>query len=166
VEVTISEAILLIATIIAASIFAGAAISQLYSFQNTLSQVSSKDQQLLGSSVAIIGESEAASNQIYIWVKNTGQTSFGLNKGAQNATYWDLFLTFPNQSYVRFSYDPNCSYDCWSAQILNGNGAVGMWSQGETIQITLHTNSIPSGSYDVRLTLPNAITAEDSFSIA
>ena len=164
-NVTISEAILMIATIIAASIFAGAAISQLYSFQNTFKEVSSKNQDLLGSSIAIIGETEAAPNRITIWVKNTGRTSFGLNSGVQNATYWDLFLTFPNQTYHRFSYDPSCSYDCWSAQILNDKGAIGVWEEGETIQITVYTLSIPSGSYDIRLTLPNAITSEDNFSL-
>jgi len=156
----------MIATILAASIFAGAAISQLYSFQNTFKQVSSKNQEMLGSNVAIIGETSTQPNRIIIWAKNTGQTSFGLNSGVNNASYWDLFITFPNGTYHHFSYDQSCASDCWTAQILNDKGTVGTWDQGETVQITVYTNSIPSGSYIIKLTLPNAITSEDTFSLS
>jgi hypothetical protein len=150
-----------------ASVFAAAALSQLYTFQNAFKEVSLKNQDLFGSSVVIIGEAEASSNQIIIWVKNTGKTSFGISGGALNASYWDLFLTFPNETYARFGEcSQGSSTNCWSAQILNDQGTTGVWEEGETLQITVHTSIIPPGSYDVRLTLPTGVTCEDNFSLA
>ena len=156
----------MITTIIAASIFTAAALSELYSFQNSIKEIGSKNQDLLGSSVTIIGEARAASSQgIVVWVKNTGQTSFSLSGSATNASYWDLFITFPNQTYTRFSYNANYQIGCWSAQILDDNGVIGAWEYGETLQITIYTNSTPAGSYSIRLSLPNSLTVEDQFSL-
>jgi len=167
VNVTISSAILLITTIIAASIFTGAALSQLYSFQNSLKEISSKNQEIFGSSIEIISEAKATSpNRILIWLKNIGQTSFSLDGGGYNTTYWDLFITFPNGSYTRFDYTNPCASNCWTAQILNDKGTVGLWEYGETLQITVYTSSIPSGSYGARIALPNGVTCEDKFSFA
>jgi archaellum component FlaF (FlaF/FlaG flagellin family) len=166
VNVVISTAILMITTIIAASIFAGAALSQLYSFQNTLKDVSSRNQELFGSSVAIIGEARSASSTaVIVWVKNVGRTSFSLSGATANATYWDLFITFPNETYTRVTYNSDCQSGCWNAQILNDKGTIGVWEYGETLQITIYTGSTPAGSYAIRLTLPNSLTTEDKFSL-
>ncbi len=163
-NVSMSVAILTISTIIAASIFAGAAISQLYSFQNVLKEVGQSNQEMMSSSIQIIGESKS-STYISVWVKNVGRSSFRLNEGTVNASYWDLFLTFPNGTFRRFPYSPSGSSQCWKAQIQNDMGTTGVWERGETIEMKIYTSSIPSGSYRVRLTLPNGISAEDTFSI-
>jgi archaellum component FlaG (FlaF/FlaG flagellin family) len=164
VNVTISSAILLITTIIAASIFTAAALQQLYAFQNAFKEVGMRNEEMFSTSITIIGETRGTlpdgPNTIIIWVKNTGRTSFTLT-----GTSWDLFITFPDESYKRFNYNSTaeCS-DCWDATILNGNGN-GVWEEGETIQITAHTASVPAGSYEVRLALPNGVTCEDKFSL-
>jgi hypothetical protein len=153
-----------------ASIFAGAALQELYSFQNSFKQISSSNQALFSSSIVIIGEARLTSSTgINIWVKNIGQTSFGISGDAagNNATYWDLFITFPDGTYQRFAYNPNCNSNCWTVQILNG---AGIWQNGETIQITVYTASpseptLSSGSYQVTLTLPNGASAQDKFSL-
>jgi hypothetical protein len=124
---------------------------------------------MFSSSITIIGETETSlPSSIIIWVKNTGRTSFRLeDESTTNGTFWDLFLTFPNGNYIRFNYESllACSDDCWSAQILNDRGTIGLWEEGETLQISVHTASIPAGSYEVRLALPNGVTCDDKFSL-
>lgn len=166
-QVTISAAILMIVTIIAASVFSAAALSQLYEFQNAIKDVSSRNEEVFSSSITIIGEAETSSpdNHIVIWVKNTGRTSFQLQGSPPNATSWDLFVIFPNGTYERFSYLSACSYDCWNAQILNDRDTTGVWEQGETLEISVYTSTTPAGSYEVRLALPNGVTCEDRFSL-
>jgi archaellum component FlaG (FlaF/FlaG flagellin family) len=164
VNVTISSAILMIATIIAASIFTAAALQQLYAFQNAFKDVSTRNEEMFSTSITIIGETRGTlpdgPNTIILWVKNTGRTSFSLT-----GTSWDLFITFPDETYKRFSYNSTtgCS-DCWNDKLLNDNGN-GVWDPSETIQITVHTASVPAGSYEVRLALPNGVTCEDTFSL-
>jgi len=161
VEVTISTAILLIATIIMATVFTGAALSQLYTFQNSLKEISQENQQAFGTNLVIIGEAQESSpSSILVWVKNVGQTSFSLD----GTNSWDVFLTFPNQSYIRFSYNTAQS-DCWNAQLLNPS-TPGIWQQGETVLITVYIPSgqITSGSYSVRLTMPTGVSVQDQFS--
>jgi Archaebacterial flagellin len=167
VQVTISTAILMIVTIIAASIFSAAALAQLYEFQNAMKDVSSRNEEVFSSSITIIGEanSSSPSNHFVIWVKNTGRTSFQLEGAAPNTNSWDLFVIFPNETYKRFNYTSSCSNDCWGATILNDRGMIGVWEQGETLEIFVYTTSIPSGSYEVRLALPNGVTCEDKFSL-
>ena len=162
-EVTISTAILLIATIIMATVFTGAAISQLYTFQNSLKQISEQNQQIFGTSITIISETQETSpNAILVWVKNIGTTSFTLSGSGSNATYWDVFITFPNGTYTRFNYG-NGQNNCWNAQILNAH-TTGLWEQGETLLLTIYTQRIDSGPYTVRLTLPNGVSTEQQFS--
>jgi hypothetical protein len=157
----------MITTIIAASVFTAAALAQLYSFQNAFKEVGSRNQEMLSSSVAIIGEAEATSpNRLIIWVKNTGRTAFRLEGGSINATFWDIFITFPNETYRRFSYNASCSSDCWSAEILNDRGTTGLWEEGETIEVTVYITDVPSGAYEVQLTLPSGISCEDKFSLS
>ena len=157
----------MIATIIAASVFTGAALSELYTFENTFKQVGSRNQAVFESSITIIGETQASSpNRILIWVKNTGTTSFLLT-GSVNGTdqqFWDVFLTFPNNTYHRFPYSSTAQHDCFNVTILNAVGSSGFWSTGETVQLTIYTNAIPSGAYRVSLSLSNGVTAEDNFS--
>jgi archaellum component FlaG (FlaF/FlaG flagellin family) len=158
VNTIISSAILMIVTIIAASIFTAAALQQLYAFENAFKDVSMQNEGMFSTSITIIGETNT-SNGIIIWVKNTGRTSFTLN-----GTLWDLFITFPNGTYERFNYQSGCSNDCWNAEILNSNGN-GVWDEGETIQITAYVALVPAGSYEVRLALPNGVTCDDRFSL-
>jgi len=150
-----------------ATVFTGAAISQLYTFENSFKQISTANEQILGSSITIIGEAQQTSpSSIQVWVKNIGQTSFSLSGSGSNTTYWDVFLTFPNGTYARFSYGTS-ENNCWSAQILNAGatgGATGVWQNGETLLITIYTPDVVQGSYTVRVTLPNGVSAEDKFS--
>ena len=165
-NVTISSAILMIVTVIAASIFSAAALEQLYAFQNVFKDVSSRNEEMFSSSITIIGETKTSSpSSIIIWVKNTGRTSFRLQDATANATFWDLFMIFPNETYKRFDYVSACSDDCWGAQILNDRGTIGLWEEGETLEISVYTASIPAGSYEVRLALPNGVTCDDKFSL-
>jgi len=164
VNTVISSAILIIVTIIAASIFTAAALQQLYAFQNAFKDVSVRNEEMFSTSITIIGETNT-SNRIIIWVKNTGTTSFQLD-----GTLWDLFITYPNGTYQRYNYQSTCSNNCWNDQILNDNGN-GIWDNGETIQITVVISNIPgtalvpAGSYEVRLALPNGVTCDDKFSL-
>lgn len=161
----ISTAILLIVTIIAASLFTGAALSELYTFENTFKEVGSRNQAILESSITIIGETnESSPNRIIVWVKNIGGTSFQVGGSSNNVEqYWDVFITFPNGTFFRFPYDATAQYDCFNVSLLNGGGT-GTWETEETIQLTIYTVTIPSGEYHVSISLPNGVTAQDTFS--
>jgi hypothetical protein len=179
VEAVISTAILLIVTIIAASIFTAAALSALYTFENTFKEVGSRNQAILESSITIIGETECCyndsspngPNRIIVWVKNVGSTPFQVGGSSDNTEqYWDVFVTFPNGTYSRFLYEPTAQYACFDLTLLNGGGT-GMWETGETIQLTIYMGGypqggtpIPSGEYQVSVSLPNGVTAQDTFS--
>jgi hypothetical protein len=166
VSVTISSAILLITTILAASIFAGAAISQLYVFQNSFKEIGSRNQSLFDSSITIIAESSASNpNRILVWVKNVGKTSFDLQGDLDNASYWDVFLTFPNGTAGRITYSSTAFATYWTVQILNDMGQTGVWENGETILITIYTPTVQSGSYQIILTLTNGASCQDKFSL-
>jgi len=172
VQVVISTAILLIATIIAASVFTAAAISELYTFQNTFKEVGSKNQAAYESSITIIGETNATSpNRIIVWVKNIGATSFPLTGADGDPQYWDVFISFPNGVDSRFPYSnlTGCSStqdgNCFNVALLNDISGTGIWDSGETIQLTIYTSqTISAGSYQVSLSLSNGVTAQDSFS--
>jgi hypothetical protein len=156
----------MITTIIAATVFTGAALTQLYSFQNTFKEVGSRNQEIFASSITIIGETSVTSpNRMIVWAKNIGRTSFSLTGSTTDASYWDLFITFPNGTYQRFNYSATGQDNCWNVQILNDKGTIGAWENGETIQITIYTNTIASGAYEVRLTLSNGVLAQDKFSL-
>lgn len=166
-QVTISTAILLIATIIAASVFTGAALSELYTFENTFKEVGSRNQAVFESSITIIGETHSSSpNRIIIWVKNIGTTSFTISGSGSNPDqqYWDVFITFPNGTYHRFPYSSTAQHDNFNVTILDDMGTIGTWETGETVQLTIYTNAIPSGAYEVSLSLANGVNAQDKFS--
>ena len=170
-QVVISTAILLIATIIAASIFTAAALSELYTFQNTFKEIGSKNQAYYDTSITIIGEAEGPSaGEIDVWVKNTGTTSFTITGSESDALYWDVFITFPAgttaSSYTRFPYSSTCAAQggCFNVALLNGGGSA--WETGDTVQLTIYTtlSSLPQGEYQVSLSLSNGATAQDNFS--
>ena len=151
-----------------ATVFTGAAITQLYTFENSLRQVSTANAQIFGSSIVIIGEAQQATpSSIQVWIKNIGQTSFVVSDSGINASYWDIFLTFPDGAYTRFSYcQPSSQDSCWTAQILNAGtaGTAGVWTNGETLLLTIYTPSVIPGSYTVSITLQNGVSATDKFS--
>ncbi len=165
VSVTISSAILLITTILAATIFAGAAFTQLYMFQNSFKEIGSRNESLFDSSITVIAEASASNpNRIMIWVKNVGKTAFSLQGDSDNASYWDVFMTFPNGTAGRICYScSNANY--WIVQILTNMGSTGSWTTGETILITIYTEGYQSGSYKIMLTLTNGASCQDRFSI-
>jgi hypothetical protein len=182
VEAVISTAILLIVTIIAASVFTAAALSELSTFENTFKEVGSRNQEILESSITIIGETNESvppyGYRIIVWVKNVGGTSFEVGGSSNNAERsWDVFVTFPNGTYSLSPYDatgqcPTIA-ECWGFDVsLMNAGGTGTWEPGETIQLTIYaggwvapaTTPIPPGEYQVSVSLPNGVTAQDTFS--
>ena len=179
-QVVISTAILLIATIIAASVFTAAALSELYTFQNTFKEVGSKNQAFYESSITIIGETNATSlnhspSEIIVWVKNTGATSFTIGGTDGDPQNWDVFITFPNGTYARFPFyqvstSGSCSSgqggNCFNVWLLNTGGGTGTWEAGETIQVTIYAqqSTLAPGQYQISLSLSNGVTAQDNFS--
>ena len=168
-QVVVSTAILLIATIIAASVFTAAALSELYTFQSTFKQVGSKNQAYYETSVTIIGEAKGSpSGEIEVWVKNTGTTSFTISASG-DPQYWDVFITFPSGTYTRFPYSSSCTSQstspCFGVTLLNTGNNTTTWETGDTILLSIFTQvSLSSGSYQVNLSLSNGATAQDNFS--
>ena len=106
------------------------------------------------SNIEIIQTTNDGSN-IHIWVKNVGDSRIGPIENC------DVFSDVEDGNLSRITYGGETPY--WGYAI-EGNGAT-MCSVHETIKITIYcTNPPESGTYIVKIVLPNGISDEHQFS--
>lgn len=94
---------------------------------------------------------------IFIWVKNTGTVTIEDMKSG------DVFIGSPG-SWMRVPHTEYASggYPNWSYVVENSSD----WRQASTIQIKVdYASALPSGSYRVKIIIPNGISAEYDFSM-
>jgi archaellum component FlaF (FlaF/FlaG flagellin family) len=166
-HVMVSSAIILIAVVVATTIFVGAGFSQVEEIRAAFNaNVRGYRQQLL-SDIEIVNVARDPSNPtLYLWVKNTGPVSVRLTGASSyNASYWDLFLTYPDGTVVNPTYSTSGSTNTWSATIVNDRPETGRWERGETVQITVNLSTLPTGTYTVKLALPTGASDEETFTL-
>jgi flagellar protein FlaG len=161
-EEAISTAILTVATIIAALVLVNAMYPSLYSASGSILSMNDRSAERIRTDLTVLTEwypqaHPADDIQLEAWLKNTGSTTIT----ARDMGISDLFLYTGNRTSVRI---PNAD---WSYEILNGDGDTG-WGPTETIRLTVHFDPADSssGTWRIRLALPNGVYAEDSFTYA
>jgi flagellar protein FlaG len=158
----ISTAILTIATIIAALVLVNAMYPSLYSASGSILSMNNRAADRIKTDLTVLTEwyppGHAADDiALEAWIKNTGSTTV-TEKELENT---DLFLYTGNHESARI---PGLD---WTPLILNGDGDKS-WDPGETMHILVHYNPTGSstGTWKLRMTLPDGVYAEDSFTYA
>ena len=98
---------------------------------------------------------DTATFKVYAWIKNTGAAEItAINSG-------DLFYK-TSTTFDRLPHNDDACTDCWSYSIEGGSTA---WNPGDTIKVTLHLTTLPTGNYLVRFVTRNAVVAEKEFTV-
>lgn len=100
---------------------------------------------------------ESDRQTVYIWIKNVGSSRI------VNIENCDLFLG-PEGDFMRIPHEDEVTgtYPYWSYEIENGDE----WTTGVTVKITVTYDSTQStGTYFIKVIIPNGIAAEYYFSM-
>lgn len=153
----ISEGILIIASVIVAGLITGIVISKVGTFEGYYTATSEAQKEKMLSKFEIIHVSQLNSTSANVWIKNTGLTPIvELNS-------FDVY--FGPITAVNFIEYSSGSTPQW---IFNGTSASSVWSEGNTIQVTLQDDSTlqSSTSYLIQLTISNGESDEYIFSVS
>ncbi len=152
----ISEGILIIASIIVAGLITGIVVSKVGTFEGYYTATTEAQKDKMLSKFEIIHVSQLNSTSVNVWVKNTGLTPI---KGLGSSDLY--FGPITSVNFIEYSSD---STPQW---IFNGTSADSVWSQGNTIQITVQDDSalVSSTSYLVQITISNGESDDYIFSV-
>jgi len=153
----ISEAILMIAVIVAASMVTQMFVVSLARIQYSSSWAAKDLSEKMRTSIQIIYAFNSSPTQITLWVKNTGSASFT----PQLVKMSDLLLLGPS-SASEYSYSE--AGHGWSFKLLNSEDSE--WDYGETIEVKLNlTDVLATGDYKVIFIVYNGVKSEYSFTV-
>ena len=153
----ISEGILIIASVIVAGLITGIVISKVGTFEGYYTATTEAQKDKMLSKFEIIHVSQLNNTSVNIWIKNTGLTPIG------ELDSFDVY--FGPITAVDFIGYSSGSAPQW---IFNGTSVDSVWSEGNTIQVTLQDDSDlqSSTSYLVQLTISNGESDEHIFSVS
>ncbi len=154
----ISEGVLIIASVIVAGMITGIVISKVGTFESYYTATTEAQKEKMLSKFEIIHVSQLNSTSVNIWIKNTGLTP--IDKLDSFDTYFGLINS---ADFVGYS---SGSTPQW---VFNGTTTTSsIWSQGNTIQITLQDDSAlqSSQSYLVQLVIANGESDDYVFSLS
>ena len=151
----ISTALLLIASVIAATALINAVLPAANKSSGALLSANSAAADRIKTDIEIVHASgNDTSNKITLWVKNIG------TKNIVPISASDVILTTPSD-VLRLPYVSGCSSECWDYSI-EGSGSD--WKQSVTVKFTLLT-SVTTGVYTITLSVVNAVSAVKDFSV-
>ena len=157
-EKSITTALLLIASIIAALALTNAVIPAMGKSASALAMANSQTADRIRTDIEIIhATGDDANDVITVWVKNVG------TKVIKPVTSSDVILTTPT-TVVSLSYVSGCSSataPCWD---YSWEGGASVWTQAVTVKFTLET-TVSTGLYTVTFSSPNAASATEDFSV-
>ena len=152
----ISEGILIIASIIVAGMITGIVVSKVGTFEGYYTASSEAQKEKMLSKFEIIHVSQLNTTSVNVWIKNTGLTPI------KELNLVDVYFgPITSVDFVGYS---SGSTPQW---IFNGTAVSAVWSEGETIQITLQDDSTlqSSTSYLVQFTISNGASDDQIFSV-
>jgi len=96
-------------------------------------------------------------SDVYVWVKNVGTAEIGSIERS------DIFFG-PVDDFSRVAYGTSGPpYPYWNYQIEGGSDS---WKPAVTIKVSIHMESAPSsGTYMVKMVIPNGISDERVFGV-
>jgi archaeal flagellar protein FlaG len=154
----ITTGLMIIAGIVASLALINAVIPAVGKSSGALLTANSAASDRIRTDIEIIHVASSAASgsedQILVWVKNIG------SNGITPLESTDIFLTTPS-TIKRIPYGSGAEY--WEYTLENGPA----WTNGVTVKLTLHlaNASVISGSYSVKVTVYNSVSAEKDFSV-
>jgi len=154
----ISEGVLIIASVIVAGLITGIVISKVGTFEGYYTATTEAQKEKMLSKFEIIHVSQLNNTSVNIWIKNTGLTPI------QKLGLVDAY--FGQINSVDFVGYSSGSTPQWVFQGSTTTSSV--WSQGNTIQITLQDDSALQNnqSYLVQFTIANGVSDDYIFSVS
>ncbi|PNV78654.1 MAG: hypothetical protein C0179_08570 [Fervidicoccus sp.] len=151
---TITHAILTIAAVTIASIFAFVMLTKISALNSSVSQMIYSNVNSMESSVTIIDFYYSSQNQSFIvFVKNTG--SMDISPSFSSMT--DVYLGTYGQGSVLYTYASSPSLGHWSYTKTQPDPS---WKAGETIIIYIYNTTTVLPPYQVKVVMPNGVGAE------
>ena len=153
----ISEGILIIASVIVAGMITGIVITKVGTFEGYYTATTEAQKEKILSKFEIIHVSQLNSTSVNIWIKNTGLTPI------QELDSVDVYFGKINSvDFVGYSSGTTPQW------IFNGTTTSSVWSEGDTIQITVQDDSAlaSSTSHLVQFTISNGVSDDYIFSIS
>jgi len=149
----VSEGIVLIGIVIAASMLSQVFISSMTSIQRSSVETSKYLSERMKTSVKIIYASNTTTGVVF-WVKNVGSTTIGAGELEKANVFFGADLT---------CYTYAASGTGWSYTILNGAAS---WTPNETVEVTVTSVTPPTaGEYYLSFVTHNGVKDEYTISI-
>jgi archaellum component FlaF (FlaF/FlaG flagellin family) len=162
---TITTALLIIAGIVCSVFLFNSVYPMINRSSAAMVSMTEKIDDRMQSQIDIVHAANSADKRtVYIWIKNVG------NSRIVAIDQTDVFLG-PDGNFMRIPYHKNndgteIPPPCWSYLIENNPGNTTEWKPGETVKITvLNSDPLVSGTYFVKVVIPNGIAAEYYFSM-
>ena len=160
-EKAITSAILIIASIIAATALINAVLPAASKSAGALLNANTASANRIRTDIEIVhATGNATSEKITVWVKNIGSTRII----PINAS--DIILEAPDGTVTRLPYTSGCnsgSPGCWDYAI---EGSSADWIYTVTVRFILFpTTGVDSGVYSVTISVFNAVSATEDFSV-
>lgn len=144
----ITEAILLIASVIIAGGLAGVVMTKVGTFQSTFTQTTENQKQTVLTNIKILYAQNPSSTSVNVWVKNVGTYSI------TNTQNIDVYFgqTGAMQRIVYNAVGPSPSWTFATP--------VTSWDKANTVQINMsNLSAISCGSvYELQVTTPNGVS--------
>lgn len=145
--------LLIIGGIVAAFAIVNGTIPAMQRSSSAISTASEQVNDQIKSQIEIINISSNES-AIQVWVKNVGSSVIN------NIEYCDVFLASGN-NIDRLTYsEENDPLPCWNYN-LTGNSSV--WGPSVTNEIILQPVALSGGPWQVKIVIPNGISAQSTF---
>ena len=153
----ISEGILIVASVIIAGLITGIVITKVGTFEGYYTATTEAQKEKMLTKFEIIHVNQLNSTSVNIWVKNTGLSP--ITSLEKFDTYFGLINSVGSVGYTSGSTPQ------WN---FNGTDASSVWSEGQTIQITLQDDSALTSneSYLVQLVISNGVSDDYIFSVS
>jgi len=144
----ITEAILLIASVIIAGGLAGVVMTKVGTFQSTFTQTTENQKQTVLTNIKILYAQNPSSTSVNVWVKNVGTYSI------TNTQNIDVYFG-QTGSMQRIAYNATGLSPSWTFAT-----PVTIWDKANTVQINMsNLSSISCGSvYELQVTTPNGVS--------
>ena len=144
----ITEAILLIASVIIAGGLAGVVMTKVGTFQSTFTQTTENQKQTVLTNIKILYAQSPSPNSVNAWVKNVGTYSI------TNTQNIDVYFG-QTGAMQRIVYNAGGLLPSWTFAT-----PVTSWDKANTVQINMsNLSSISCGSvYELQVTTPNGVS--------
>jgi len=152
----ITTALLIIAGVVSTVLLINSVYPAINRSGAAMVSISEKANDRVKSNIQIIQVASDGNNDVFIWIKNVGASRIaGIEQSDVFFGELGNFERVPHENY-----EEGLSY--WNYEIKNDT----QWQPMATLEITIHLASPPSsGTYFVKVIIPNGISDESIFSI-